>query len=59
MPCNKCGEATTLVESSGATEHGAFEEQYECANGHTGTVKGEASEMPEKWDRYGSVFSNV
>jgi len=59
MPCNECGAPTKVVDQHGGTKSGSFVENWECANGHTGTVKGEASEMPQKWDRYGSVFSDV
>jgi len=54
--CNKCGEPTQIVEQSGGTKSGHFEEQYECVNGHTGRISGEASDSPQAWDRYGKVF---
>jgi hypothetical protein len=56
MPCNQCGAATTIDESSGGTTSGEFEEIYVCANGHRGRVRGDASDAPSDWTRTGAVF---
>jgi hypothetical protein len=56
MPCNKCGEPTEIVESSGGTTSGEFREVHECVRGHRGYVTGDAEKHPKAWDRYGSVF---
>jgi len=56
MTCEKCGCATELVSQSGGTEEGYFTEQYECVRGHLGFIEGEASDPPQKWTRYGTVF---
>lgn len=54
--CDTCGAAVTMVDSEGGTTEGVFNEEYECANGHRGWVRGEASAPAQEWDRYGSVF---
>jgi len=56
MTCNRCGAATTVDESSGGTTSGEFCEVHECANGHRGRVRGEASDPPREWTRTGAVF---
>jgi hypothetical protein len=56
MTCNRCGAATTVDESSGGTTSGEFVEVHECANGHRGRVRGDASDAPSDWTRTGAVF---
>jgi hypothetical protein len=56
MTCKKCNAATQVVESTGGIERGEFTETHECANGHTGTVSGDASDPPHLWSRTGEVF---
>jgi len=58
MSCAKCGAATKVQRSTGGTNPGdEFVETRECANGHTGRVRGEVGE-PEGWTRTGPVFQN-
>lgn len=57
MPCNDCGGALELTTENGGINGGTFTERYECANcGATGTITGESSEPPARWDKYGRVF---
>jgi len=56
MPCNRCGAATKVDESSGGTTSGEFTEVHVCANGHRGRVRGDASDAPRDWTRTGAVF---
>jgi len=56
MVCQACGAAVRIRESEGDVWHGPFTELYECANGHTGTVSGNAQNGPSEWDRNGTVF---
>lgn len=56
--CETCGAAVTLEDQSGGTTEGSFTEVYECANGHTGRVSGEASNPPHYWNRTGAVFND-
>lgn len=56
MTCETCGAPVELVDQTGGTKDGKFEEKYECANGHMGWVRGEASKPAKQWTRTGSVF---
>lgn len=56
--CNTCGATTKVVASAGGTKSGLFRERYECANGHTGTITGNAEQPAKHWNRYGEVFDN-
>jgi len=57
MPCDNCGGALSITKQSGGTNGGSFIEVYECANcGQTGTISGESSNPPQRWDKSGSVF---
>jgi len=57
MPCNICGCATTTIKSEGGIVEGEFTEVVECANGHTGTITGEAGN-PKSWNYNGQVFAD-
>jgi len=57
MTCEACGAAVGIEDSDGATNGGRFLERYECANGHTGRVRGESSAPPSEWKRTGPVFN--
>jgi len=56
MVCMKCGAAVRCRDSEGDVWAGEFTETYECANGHTGIVTGDARNGPSEWDRNGTVF---
>jgi len=57
MTCETCGAAVSLESSEGGTKRGQFTEQYNCANGHSGMVSGEAGEPADAWSRTGAVFN--
>lgn len=58
MTCANCdAPAVQVVESTGGTASGRFQEKHKCTVcGATGTISGEASNPPETWTRYGKVF---
>jgi len=56
--CNKCGEPTKVVKSTGGTTSGEFTEIVECVNGHTGRVEGKAENHPKAWTRTGEVHQS-
>lgn len=58
MTCATCGAATVLDTQEGGTTEGRFTERYECANGHVGHVRGEASAPATEWRRSGAVFND-
>lgn len=58
MPCTTCGAPTELTHSDGGTTTGSFTEKYECTNGHSGRISGEASNPPHYWTRTGAVFND-
>jgi len=55
MTCKTRNAATMVVESEGGVKSGKFTEYVECANGHTGTVRGQAEDK-DTWTKTGAVF---
>jgi len=58
MTCEKCGTPTELVKQSGGVKSGKYKEVYECVHGHRGYIHGEASNPPQQWTKYGTVFEH-
>lgn len=57
MSCKNCGGVLELVESSGGTTQGAFEETYKCVNcGAKGWIRGESSDPPKAWNESGRAL---
>ena len=47
-----------IVDQSGGTKEGSFVEHYECQLcGARGTIKGQAGDPPQQWQRTGPVFN--
>lgn len=58
-PCAECGGTVVVTFSDGPVDCGSFLETWECVNcGATGTVHGESSDPPVKWERDGEVWSD-
>ena len=58
MKCKQCGAAIGMTSDSGGTEQGdEFTEQYECNNGHTGTISGTVGDSVDEWTFTGAIFN--
>lgn len=59
MHCANCDGYTAVIEhTEGATDDGQFSELWKCENcGATGTVKGDAGDAEDDWERDGRVFN--
>jgi hypothetical protein len=56
MTCNKCGAAVTAKNIPEAEDKGRFVEEWECANGHSGFVRGREEQPPQEWNRFGAIY---
>ena len=55
--CHKCNCRMWPTQTKTPTkENGAFSVRYDCANGHTGTVEGQAGTDESEWAHYGVVW---
>ncbi len=55
--CHKCGTrmwATQVKTPTGPKD--SFKTRYDCANGHSGTLEGQAGTPESEWAHYGAVW---
>lgn len=56
MKCNICGEGVAMTGDNGGTSPGnEFVEYHECANGHTGTIRGVVGQPVDRWQETGCL----